>query len=533
MPAIAAAPLRRLPRQIHHRPNGPAVLLVVHHVLQALVECGTDEHARLNLLSRQPVVHQLVAVALVPQLHQLSPNGFNVQFAERRAVSEQAQLHQNHAQQRLFQLTDRHARRNGVRVDDDVGTQPLRRERHVAFRDDVAQRALLPVPRAELVPDDRLSQSAHLHLANAVPLPIPLQEIAVNVGLLVRAIRAALILVFQHFGGVVPVDRHHLRNDDVAVLHQRVFRHHALGIHFFIIPEFHALGFGGVGLAAHLFIPVDLLVLVLFGVVNHRLKQAAINGALVHQHAVLLVVARVRHDRHDDGPPRRNLVQLEHAHDARVHQRTRRVRHHVRRLVHALVKIGHVHAHRLLGHRRLVRVPRRLVVLRKRDAGRNHSENGAGMNLAVRVFVFERVIARATQVRRLHGNHAEVLLLGINVFYDRIVNLQIREQIVPPQLLVSQPLDDVLGDEEAAGLAVHAQHGPRDPPRIRANAYFLVLVIKHHRRVNVDDSARFFLLECSVQSLRICGHADPGAVHKHLHIGMHFRVRCGLYRNNE
>jgi len=93
VPTITAAPLRWLPSQIHHRPNGPAVLLVVHHVLQPLVECGTDEHAGLNLLSRQTIVHELVAVALVTQLQQLSPNGFNVQLAKGRAVSEQAQLH--------------------------------------------------------------------------------------------------------------------------------------------------------------------------------------------------------------------------------------------------------------------------------------------------------------------------------------------------------------------------------------------------------------------------------------------------------
>ena len=78
----------RLPRQIDHRANGPTVLLVIHHVFQALIEDGSDEDTRLELLAGQAVIHHLVTIALVPLVLELLRDGLHIQVAETGSVAE-------------------------------------------------------------------------------------------------------------------------------------------------------------------------------------------------------------------------------------------------------------------------------------------------------------------------------------------------------------------------------------------------------------------------------------------------------------
>ena len=50
-PTIARSTFRGLPRQIHHRTNRTTVLLICHHMLQALIKYWSCKHAALVLLT--------------------------------------------------------------------------------------------------------------------------------------------------------------------------------------------------------------------------------------------------------------------------------------------------------------------------------------------------------------------------------------------------------------------------------------------------------------------------------------------------
>ena len=85
--AITTPAFGRLPRQIDHRPNGPTMLLVIHHVFQALIEDGSDEYTRLELLAGQAVIHHLVAIALITLVLELLRDGLHIQVAETGSVA--------------------------------------------------------------------------------------------------------------------------------------------------------------------------------------------------------------------------------------------------------------------------------------------------------------------------------------------------------------------------------------------------------------------------------------------------------------
>ena len=76
------------------------------------------------------------------------------------------------------------------------------------------------------------------------------------------------------------------------------------------------------------------LLLVVEGSEERRSKQTPIDGALVHQDGVLLVVARVHHDGHDHVHPRRQLSEVKVLHRAGGHERFLRVVQHVSEGVH-------------------------------------------------------------------------------------------------------------------------------------------------------------------------------------------------------
>lgn len=141
--------------------------LVVHEVLQALVEGGAHEDARLHASPGVAVVEDLVASLLVALVVQLVGDVLHRHVAERRAVALARLQRRDLAQQALDELSDGHTRGNGVRVHDDVRHDAVLREGHVFLPVRHSDRSLLPVPRAQLVADLRDAHRAHLHLHEA------------------------------------------------------------------------------------------------------------------------------------------------------------------------------------------------------------------------------------------------------------------------------------------------------------------------------------------------------------------------------
>ena len=144
--------------------------LVVHEVLQALVEGGAHEDARLHASSGVSVVEDLVASLLVALVVQLVGDVLHRHVAERRAVALARLQRRDLAEQTLDELSDGHTRRNGVRVHDDVGDDAVLGEGHVFLPIRHSDRSLLPVSRAQLVSDLRDSHRAHFHLHEAEAL---------------------------------------------------------------------------------------------------------------------------------------------------------------------------------------------------------------------------------------------------------------------------------------------------------------------------------------------------------------------------
>ena len=238
----------------------------------------------------------------------------------------------------------------------------------------------------------------------------------IHVAILVCTETLALIVELYHLRVIVLIFLywHHLSHYDVPILDQRVYLYVPARIQFAVVGSPHRSCFVFVRTTSNLLVAVRLLVLVLFGVKYRRMEQTSIDATSIHNNRILLIVARVCHYRHDHLLPRWDVVQPNQLHQFRIDQRTRRIVQHVRCLVHALVVVCHIHAHRLLTHGALIRQPRRLVVLRVRYARRQHAEDCARVYLAVAEIVsWHQIVLGKSDVR--HG-----LLLGVYVLYHRM-----------------------------------------------------------------------------------------------------------------
>lgn len=156
--------------------------LVVDHVLESLVVRRPEVDLRLELASRVPVVHDLEPARVVAVVLEEVRDGFDGDLGERSRVAfvprdrrdcETSSLayctrkdskERTLAEETLDQMSNGHARRNSVRVDDDVGSRSLGREGHVLLPVGDSDRSLLTVTRGKLVADLRDSSRAHADL---------------------------------------------------------------------------------------------------------------------------------------------------------------------------------------------------------------------------------------------------------------------------------------------------------------------------------------------------------------------------------
>lgn len=127
--AVSRPTLGRLSCQDLGRASGPRVDLITYHMLQALVIGRTQEDHHLKLLACEPIVHHFIAVPLIAKLVELRANVVNSLVLERRRVTFVTIQRCDLTQNTFNQMTNRHTRRDSVRVHDHVGDEAFNSER--------------------------------------------------------------------------------------------------------------------------------------------------------------------------------------------------------------------------------------------------------------------------------------------------------------------------------------------------------------------------------------------------------------------
>ena len=324
--------------------------LIIYHVLETLIEHGTDENTGLKLFAGQAVVHDLVSIGLVSNLLQLLADILHVKLAKRSSVAKESKTHKRLTKNSLLELSNRHTRRNCVWINDDIWSNTIRSIRHIALWNNISNGTLLTVPRRELVANDWLPHRSKTHLGKLVSIAIPVNVILVYKRLFRSAENLALVLILDKLGMVIAIflDGCNLGNNNITIFHKSVLWNDTAAVYLVIISKLHSLGLGGVRLATNFLVAVDfLLVLILFRMINGGDKETTVKRTLIEKQRVLLIVSRVGHNRDNYVCTRRDLIQLDHIHDTRIHERASGIVQEIGRLVHPRIKIGGIDTHRL------------------------------------------------------------------------------------------------------------------------------------------------------------------------------------------
>jgi hypothetical protein len=146
------------------RPDRPRVDLVVDQVRQLQHVDVADRHVLLERLAGHAVEELRLAALRQPRL--LEPA---LDLAFGRAVEDgrrepQAERVRGPPEVRLEDLADVHARRHAERVQHDLHRRPVRQVRHVLFRQDARDDALVAVAAGHLVTDRQLPLHRDVHL---------------------------------------------------------------------------------------------------------------------------------------------------------------------------------------------------------------------------------------------------------------------------------------------------------------------------------------------------------------------------------
>ncbi len=169
---IARTALTRLTRQADNGTTSTGVLLVDNHVLQTLVERGTHEDLRLHHFAGLPVLQNLIALGMHPQIQHLTTELVNPQMRLGRTIRNRALLRIDLAEHTLHELSDRHTRRHSVGIHDDVRTQAHLREGHILLVQKHSNRALLTVARRELITNLRNTLTHDTNLDERVAIRV-------------------------------------------------------------------------------------------------------------------------------------------------------------------------------------------------------------------------------------------------------------------------------------------------------------------------------------------------------------------------
>ena len=252
----------------------------------------------------------------------------------------------------LKQLPHRHARRDRMRIHNNIGHYAILRKRHVLVIVHHSYRTFLSTATRKFVSNHRLPIHPQADLRKRIALAIHTLVIAIHVTLIVRLHAHARIARMDHAMHLV---RHHLAHQNVIAIHIRIQRHKAIRAELAVIRRLqtrHRDRRVLIRLREDLLLArtVILCALIPIRLVIGTHIQPAIQRRLVHHHRVLLVKPGVRHDRHDRIHTRGQHIAVRVLRQPRAHNRLLGVVEHMCHRVHPFIEIRHIYTECLLAH---------------------------------------------------------------------------------------------------------------------------------------------------------------------------------------
>eukprot|EP00955_Chlamydomonas_euryale_P015280 163320-Chlamydomonas_euryale.AAC.1 len=392
-------------------------------------------------------------------------------------------------------------------------------------RDAVAVRELRELDPAavgrvarDLVADDGRARLAHAHLGERVAIAADGREAVVVVA---REVDDAAVAA-AHDDTRVAVDeraarllRHAQADDVVAGLDARALGHKAVGRELVVARGLELLHRELVQPARVLLLAgrVVLLVLLAHRAVVCRHKHAALHGILVRDQAVLLVEAREARDRDDHVGATRQRVAVDEPGGLRAHERPLGRVQHVRARVEPPPEVGHRQPDRLLAHRALVRVARRLVVVGERDAARDDAQHRDRRQLGVRV---AGGAAAGAQARAADADQRVVALLHVEVL-DRARAHELLPRRLAREHARAQPRHAV--ERERARGAVYHQKRPHEAAADGQHGDARAQGVEHDAGVRMQHARALERHERRVQRVGRRVRADDPPVEEHARRG--------------
>lgn len=410
--AIARTTLARLARQAHDGTARTRVLLIDDHVLEALVERGSHEDLGLHHFTGLTILQNLIALRVHSELGHLTTELVDSKVRLRRAIRNGALLCIDLAEHTLHELRNRHTRRHRVRVHDEIRTQTRTRERHILLVQKHPHGALLTVARRELVTNLRHTLTHHTNLDKRLAIRVLVLPHAIHTADLTGLVSGRGIT--ERLSSRILFEIDNLANHDIILLEDRMERRHAILLNRSLRR---GLVLASVLLAREheLLLATRRHIAVLLVLVHRRLQtpeESTLDGRLVHDDGVLLIVATVARNGYDGVMPERQVVHSQNVHHACLDKRTARVAEKLGVLIDALGVIQGEHTHCLLAHGGLVGISRRLVVIRERDRRRHMTQDHVRVNFAVGVVLGAKILG-------LQSNEQGLGLCRINVLDTR------------------------------------------------------------------------------------------------------------------
>ena len=366
-------------------------------MVQALVEDAADEDVSGVGFTGLSVDHALTAGVIEAVADEGVAQAALLLTAEGGAVDAAAFHGADLATDHLEDVGDGHARRNRVRVDDEVRHHAVFGERHVLRLKEATNHALLTVAGRELVADFGHLVAAHddAHQAAAVQGFGHVDVVHVAHFSMTnehRGLTAFLGLqegptarLFEEAGRAGLADEH-------VATGQVGFRDGQTVAFEVLVGRFGLEALDLLERGARLLDFFDLtageaLSLRVVGAVEGRATEGTLNRPTVHDDGVLHVVAVQRHDGHDEVLTTGALVEARGAHRIGLGDRAVRVVQDVGAGVGSQSVVGAGQSEGLLHHRRTAGHARCGVVLRVRDERRADTEHQLWVNLTVGVLV--------------------------------------------------------------------------------------------------------------------------------------------------
>ena len=279
-------------------------------MLQPLVKRRANKYLRRQLPPRHPTMQRLVPMPLIPQRMQHPRHIIHRQRRIKRSpIPLRTSQRRDLPRQALHQLPDGHPRGDGVRVNDNIRRDALLGKRHVLLPVGHSNRPLLPVARGELIADLRDADVADADFDEFEAFFVGGEDDAVDDPALLGAHAGAAVFFGEPVHGAIGAgghDRGGFPDQDVAAIDADAGGAETVFVEAFVGAEAHAFGgvaggdfecFGGEEGAAG----ATAFFFVLVAAVEGGAEEAPVDGGLVHDEGVFLVVAAGREGGREGG----------------------------------------------------------------------------------------------------------------------------------------------------------------------------------------------------------------------------------------